>query len=67
MITIQFNGDAKSVPTGMTIEQLLLESGVPVKFCAVELNLEIVAKDAYANRLLQDGDAIEVVTLVGGG
>lgn len=67
MITIQFNGDVKSVPTGMTIEQLLLESGVPVKFCAVELNLEIVAKDAYANRLLQEGDAIEVVTLVGGG
>jgi sulfur carrier protein len=67
MITILFNGDKKSVPTGTSVEQLLLESGVPVKFCAVELNLEIVPKDAYFNRLLHEGDAIEVVTLVGGG
>jgi sulfur carrier protein len=67
MIEIQFNGDKKSLPNGTTIEQLLLDSGVPVKFCAVELNLEIVPKDGYVNRVLQDGDVIEVVTLVGGG
>ena len=67
MITIQFNGQEKSLPVGTSIEQLLLDSGVPVKFCAVELNLEIVPKDAYWNRLLQEGDAMEVVTLVGGG
>jgi sulfur carrier protein len=67
MIEIQFNGDKKRLPNGTTIEQLLLDSGVPVKFCAVELNLEIVPKDGYVNRVLQDGDVIEVVTLVGGG
>ncbi len=67
MIEVQFNGDKKKLASGTTIEQLLLDSGVPVKFCAVELNLEIVPKDGYINRVLQDGDVIEVVTLVGGG
>lgn len=67
MITIQFNGEAKQVAAGTTVARLLEDSGVPAKFCAVELNLDIVPKDDYATRRLVEGDVIEVVTLVGGG
>jgi sulfur carrier protein len=67
MITIEFNGQSKQVLIGTTVEQLLLAAGVPAKFCAVERNLEIVSKDKYGECVLEEGDSIEVVTLVGGG
>jgi len=67
MLTIQFNGQPKTVNEGTTIEDLIQSAGVPVKFCAVERNLEIVPKGHYATILVVDGDSIEVVTLVGGG
>ena len=67
MLTIQFNGQSKQVEERTTVEELLLAAGVPIKFCAVERNLEIVPKNEYGSLTLNDGDAIEVVTLVGGG
>jgi len=67
MLNIQFNGHPKRIEEGMTVEELLLDAGIPIKFCAVERNLEIVPKNEYRTLILQEGDAIEVVTLVGGG
>ncbi len=67
MLTILFNGQPKRVEEGASVEELLLSTGVPIKFCAVERNLEIVPKHEYRTQMLQEGDAIEVVTLVGGG
>ncbi len=67
MVTIQFNGEPKQVDQETTVEVLLLEAGVSIKFCAVERNLEIVPKQEYPTLMLEEGDAIEVVTLVGGG
>ncbi|MDZ4852044.1 MAG: sulfur carrier protein ThiS [Pirellulaceae bacterium] len=67
MITIQFNGQSKQIDDDYTIDELLISAGVPAKFCAVELNLEIVPKHEYRLQKLKNGDAIEVVTLVGGG
>lgn len=67
MLTIQFNGQAKTIEQETTIETLLLAVGVPIKFCAVERNLEIVPKQSYPTLKLEEGDSIEVVTLVGGG
>ncbi len=67
MLTIQFNGQPRLVQDGISVEELLLSAGVPTKFCAVELNLEIVPKHEYRAQIVKEGDAIEVVTLVGGG
>lgn len=67
MINIVFNGQARQVVEGTTLDLLLEEAGVPAKFCAVELNLEIVSKSEYAILELNEGDSLEVVTLVGGG
>jgi thiamine biosynthesis protein ThiS len=67
MISIEFNGQSREVSDACTIADLLRESQVESRFCAVELNLEIVPKDRYADQRLQPGDQIEVVTLVGGG
>lgn len=67
MVTIEFNGVESQVEDKTTVEDLLRSSKVESRFCAVELNLEIVPKDQYATRSFCDGDKVEVVTLVGGG
>ena len=47
---------------------MYLESaGYQMKRIAVELNGEILPKNEYADRMLEDGDCMEVVTFVGGG
>ena len=67
MISIEFNGQRKEVPPGILLQDLLVQSGIKTQFCAVERNLDIVPKKDYATVAVQDGDRIEVVTLVGGG
>jgi sulfur carrier protein len=67
MVTIEFNGQPRQVREGASIADLLLEAKVEPRYCAVERNLEIVAKENYASQRLSEGDRVEVVTLVGGG
>ena len=67
MITIEFNGESCEVEVKSTVADLLRKANVASRFCAVELNLEILPKDQYHVRSLATGDRIEVVTLVGGG
>ena len=67
MLTIEFNGAKEQVDSDATILDLLRKAGVEPKFCAVEVNLEILPKHQYASRRILEGDRIEVVTLVGGG
>ncbi len=67
MIKIEFNGETSEIEACSTVADLLRMAKVESRFCAVELNLEIVPKDQYAAKSLFDGDKIEVVTLVGGG
>ncbi len=67
MFTIEFNGQPREVNEEVTVADLLRESQVEARFCAVEINLEILPKDQYATKRLREGDQIEIVTLVGGG
>ena len=67
MITIEFNGEKKQLVEKSTIADLLRSAKVESRFCAVELNLEIVSKERYETTCLVNDDKIEVVTLVGGG
>ncbi|MCU0711025.1 MAG: sulfur carrier protein ThiS [Pirellula sp.] len=67
MLEIEFNGAKRQVPVGTTILDLLQESRIETRFCAVESNLDIVPKSHYGSHQVQSGDKIEVVTLVGGG
>ena len=67
MVTIEFNGNEQQVDESTTILDLLEKSGVEPRYCAVEVNLEIVPRSHYASHPVKEGDRIEVVTLVGGG
>jgi sulfur carrier protein len=62
------NGDRFELPgDSATVADLVAhlgKAGIPV---AVEVNKELVRKRHHESTQLGDGDAVEVVTLVGGG
>ena len=52
---------------GMTVEAYLKTTSYDPKRIAIERNGEIVPKSKYAETVLADGDALEIVSFVGGG
>ena len=67
MVDIVYNGEPRQVEEATTVAELLRQSGVPERLCAVELNESVLPKPSYESTLLQGGDRVEVVTFVGGG
>ena len=66
-MTLTVNGEAKEVPNGLTLRELVRNLSLEQRPIAVELNRRVVPKDRYDETRLSDGDAVEIVTLVGGG
>ena len=66
-IIVFVNGQEKQVSTGHTAHDLLLLLGFEDRPVAVELNKEVVPRAFLSDRVLQEHDRVEVVTLVGGG
>jgi len=66
-MTIQVNGQPRDIDAGASIAKLLGDLGVTQPHVAVELNLEVVPRARHGDTLLNDGDRLEIVTLVGGG
>ncbi len=66
-MTITLNGEKKTVPDGITIRGLLEHLGIQHQRVAVELNESIVKKDQYDATKVNEGDALEVVSFMGGG
>ena len=64
---ISVNGTRHELPDGANVNDALDVLGIAIKGIAVERNLEIVPKAQYASTVLQEGDRLEIVTLVGGG
>ncbi|MFN5102562.1 MAG: sulfur carrier protein ThiS [Planctomycetota bacterium] len=67
MVEFEFNGKLHKSPSETTIRGLLESSQIESRYCAVEVNEEILPKDQYDLYRVKPGDRIEVVTLVGGG
>ena len=67
MPTITVNAEARSFPAPLTVADLLRHLGRDPAKLAVEVNLAVVPRAEHAATVLTDGDAVEVVTLVGGG
>jgi len=66
-VTIQLNGEQRSVPQGLTLAALASELGFDPAKIAVERNLEVVPRSTLGDVLVIDGDALEIVHFVGGG
>lgn len=66
-VAITVNGAARRLPAGATVGDLLEDLGLRPELVAVEINRALVPRATRAERRLEEGDAVEVVTLVGGG
>jgi sulfur carrier protein len=64
---IRINGAETAGYAGRSLLELLEERGYPLGRIAVELNGRILPKAEYGNTRLRDGDALEIVSFVGGG
>jgi len=67
MPTITVNAEPKTLPDPITVAGLLAHLGKDAKKLAVEVNRSVIPRGEHANCRLQEGDAVEIVTLVGGG
>ena len=63
---IQLNGEEKEV-AAVNVAALIAEMKLESRMLAVELNLEVVSKSAYATTNLNEADRIEIVHMIGGG
>ena len=64
---VQINGEPRSFPQPMTVEQMLGSLGLDAGKVAVERNLEIVPRSGYSDIMVGDGDRLEIVHFIGGG
>jgi len=67
VIRLFVNGEEHRAETGLTLAQLLTRLELPAARLAVERNRRIVPRERYDDEHLEDGDRLEIVTLVGGG
>jgi len=66
-IPIEVNGEARQVPDGASVAELLALIGLAAPKVAVERNLEIVPRSAWGATRLAAGDRLEIVHFIGGG
>jgi sulfur carrier protein len=67
---LQINGEAREFsgsPDPFTLAALVETLGMKSDRVAVELNLDIVPRDRWADTQLNEGDKLEIVQFVGGG
>lgn len=67
MPDVILNGEPKEIVPGMTVAELLEGLRLKPRHVAVERNRDLVPRSQHAACVLEAGDRLEIVTLVGGG
>ena len=66
-MNIIVNGEKLNISKNSTISQLLQILEISDKVMAVAINMEIVKKDKWDTRQIEEGDKLELLHFVGGG
>lgn len=66
-ITLQVNGEPRQCPPYTALPDFLAQIGMNPRLVAVEYNGEILHRQFWQTTQMQEGDRLEVVTIVGGG
>jgi thiamine biosynthesis protein ThiS len=66
-LQITLNGEPRALPGQPTVSDLVQQLSLDIRKVAVERNLAIVPRTAYADTPILDGDRIEIVGFIGGG
>jgi sulfur carrier protein len=66
-MNIVLNGENKTLPEPLSLQQLLDQLSLPAGRVACEVNLKIIKRAQYPATVLQEGDAVEIIQAIGGG
>jgi sulfur carrier protein len=66
-MNITLNGESKSLPANLSLQQLLDQLALPAGRVACEVNLKIIKRAQYPQTVLQEGDTVEIIQAIGGG
>jgi thiamine biosynthesis protein ThiS len=66
-VRITLNGDPYDLEQPVSVQELLERLNIDPRRVAVEHNMVIVKRHAFAATLVGDGDQVEIVNFVGGG
>ena len=66
-IALEVNGEKRNCAIDTPLPELLEQLGLNPRLIAVEYNGEILHKQFWETTIIQQGDILEVVTIVGGG
>ena len=66
-MTIRLNGEPYEIAAPLTISDLLASLDIDHRRVAVEHNLIVIKRERYDTTVVDNGDEIEIVNLVGGG
>ena len=66
-MTIILNGDPHEIAGALTVSELLEHLSIDARRVAVEHNLVVLKRAAFADTVVREGDEIEIVNFVGGG
>ena len=66
-IRIVVNGEERTVPTGLSLVDLIQLLNLEPSRVAVELNRAIVRREAWTTTVVAGGARLEIVQFVGGG
>lgn len=64
---ITVNGEPREVAENLSMLALMEEIGVKPEITAVQRNDEILDRKVVPNTVLAEGDAVELIRIVGGG
>jgi thiamine biosynthesis protein ThiS len=64
---ITVNGEPREVAEHCTVLQLMRSLGVKPEITAVQRNADIIDRKSVGTTVLMEGDAVELVRIVGGG
>jgi len=64
---IRLNGEIRRWDSPVTVLALIESLGIRPGTVVVERNLKIVPRERMAEEMVEDGDSLEIIRLVGGG
>ena len=67
MIEVTINGKTQTVDSELTLAELLERLSLNSRAIAVEINKQLKPRNTHWQTVVEPGDVLEIVTLVGGG
>jgi thiamine biosynthesis protein ThiS len=66
-ITLEINGETRTMPSVSNVREMLEQLGIPQTRVAVEVNRKIIRRGEWESTPIANLDRVEIVQFVGGG